>query len=187
MKKTLCTLLMGLCFTMNANAQVTVAEPQFAEETILLTSDSEGITLKRENASIKTKVGASVFLVGIGKAKSRVTLAGIKSINSTPAPRNARLIIKAKDNDTDPNSFISIFKFELTKKERRYQVAEAGTFTGSKANSAAQVDFSAEKYGNQSYLIQLRDLEPGEYGIMLGDPNTANTKNGLKVTTFTVN
>ena len=29
-------------------------------------------------------------------------------------------------------------------------------------------------------------LTPGEYGIVIGDPNTTNTKNEWKVTTFTV-
>ena len=172
---------------MNTNAQeVTVAEPNFAEETVLLTSNSEGVTLKRENGSIKAKAGASVFLVGIGKIKSRLTLSGNKSVNKTKAGSNPQLIIKAKDNDTDPNSFISIFQFEVTKKERRFQLAELGTFTGSKSSNTASIDFTAKKYGEKSYLIQLQDLEPGEYGILLGDPNTSNTKNGLKVTTFTV-
>lgn len=37
-----------------------------------------------------------------------------------------------------------------------------------------------------SYYIVLEDLTPGEYGIVIGDPNHENTKNGMKVTTFTV-
>lgn len=53
---------------------VTVEEPEFAEETLLLTSDSEGTKLARENGSIKTKAGASIYIIGIGKVKSRLTL-----------------------------------------------------------------------------------------------------------------
>lgn len=171
---------------MNMNAQVTVEEPEFSEETLLLTSDSEGVLLRRENGYVKAKAGASLYLTGIGKIKSRLTLEGIKSVNEIKAKPNARIIIKSKDNTTDPNSFINIFKFEIYKKERWYQLAEAGTLSATKTNNLSSVDFKAKKYGESSYLIQLENLTPGEYGIIIGDPNTQNTKNGMKITTFTV-
>ena len=186
MKKMIITVLISLCASMNMNAQVTVEEPEFSEETLLLTSDSEGVLLRRENGYVKAKAGASLYLTGIGKIKSRLTLEGIKSVNEIKAKPNARIIIKSKDNTTDPNSFINIFKFEIYKKERRYQLAEAGTLSATKTNNLSSVDFKAKKYGESSYLIQLENLTPGEYGIIIGDPNTQNTKNGMKITTFTV-
>lgn len=187
MKQMMMALIMSLCSTMSTMAQVTAPEPEFSEETLLLTSDSEGVILKRENGYVKTKAGASLYLTGIGKVKSRLTINGNKSINATKAQRTARLILRAKDNATDPNSFINIFKFDIYKnKERRYQLAEVGTLSASKTNNLASVEYKAKKYGESSYLIQLEDLEPGEYGIVIGDPNNANTKNGMKVTTFTV-
>ena len=187
MKKLLLALLLGMCATTYVKAQVTAAEPEFSEETLLLTSDSEGVILKRENGYIKTKAGASLYLTGIGKVKSRLTIDGCKSINSTTAGRTVRLILKAKDNTTDPNSFINIFKFNIYKnKERRYQLSEVGTLSAAKTSNLASIEFKAKKYGESSYLIQLEDLEPGEYGIIIGDPNNQNTKNGMKVTTFTV-
>ena len=186
MKKTLFTLLISVFIGINTNAQISVTEPDFSEETLLLTSDSTGIILKRENGYIKTKAGASLYLTGIGKVKSRLTIDGIKSINEVKASKTLRLIIKAKDNSTDPNSFINIFKFDIYNKERRFQLAEAGTLSASKTNNLASIEFKAKKYGESSYMILLEDLEPGEYGIIIGDPNTQNTKNGMKVTTFTV-
>lgn len=187
MKQMMMALILSLCSTMSTMAQVTAPEPEFSEETLLLTSDSEGVVLKRENGYVKTKAGASLYLTGIGKVKSRLTINGNKSINATKAQRTARLILRAKDNTTDPNSFINIFKFDIYKnKERRYQLAEVGTLSASKTNNLASVEYKAKKYGESSYLIQLEDLEPGEYGIVIGDPNNANTKNGMKVTTFTV-
>lgn len=179
--------MLSLCITMYVKAQVTAAEPEFLEETLLLTSDSEGVILKRESGYVKAKAGASLYLIGIGKVKSRLTIDGNKSVNEVKAKRSARLILKAKDNKTDPNSFINIFKFDIYKnKERRYQLAEVGTLSASKSNNLASIEFKAKKYGESSYLIQLEDLEPGEYGIIIGDPNSENTKNGMKVTTFTV-
>ena len=161
---------------LNVSAQeVTVAEPEFADETLLLVSNSEGALLKRENGTIKTKAGASLFLTGIGKIKSRLTLAGAQSINTARGSSTTRLIIKAKDNATDPNSFINIFKFEIyNKKERRYQLAEVGTLSKAETNNLSSIDFKAKKYGESSYLIQIDDLTPGEYGIVIGDPNNDN-------------
>ena len=97
-----------------------------------------------------------------------------------------KLIIKAVNNTTDPNSFISIFKFEVKGKERRYQLAESGTLSKTEENNLSSVEYKAKKYGQSSYLLVLENLQPGEYGIVIGDPNNANTKNTMKVTTFTV-
>ena len=165
---------------------VTVTEPEFAEETLLLTSDSQGVKLSRENGTIKTKAGASLYLTGIGKVKSRLTLKGIKSTSKAVGGSTTRLIIKAADNKTDPNSFISVFKFEVKGKERRYQLAEAGTLSKTESNNLSSVEYKAKKYGESSYYIVLEDLTAGEYGIVIGDPNHENTKNAMNVTTFTV-
>ena len=90
---------------------VTVPEPDFIEETLLLTSDTSAVKLARENATIKTKIGASVYLFGIGKAKSRLTIKGRKSTSKAEGEATTRLIVKGANNNTDPNSFINIFKF----------------------------------------------------------------------------
>ncbi len=185
MKKFLLSLVMLAC-GMSMNAQVTVTEPEFADETLLLVSNSEGVLLKRESGTVKTKAGASLYLVGIGKVKSRLTLAGTTSASKAQGSETTRLISKAKDNNTDPNSFISSFKFDVTSKERRYQIAESGTLSKTETNNLASIEFKAKKYGKSSYLIVLENLKPGEYGIIIGDPNNVNEKNGMKVTTFTV-
>ena len=107
--------------------------------------------------------------------------------STTERIKRHSLIIKAEDNKTDPKSFIDIFKFDVYKnKERRYQIAEAGTLSAVKSNNLSSIDYVAKKYGETSYLILLADLTPGEYGIILGDPNKENTKNNMKITTFTV-
>lgn len=187
MKKLLLSLIVALTSVTGLMAQsIKVPEPEFAEETLLLTSDSKGVKLSRENGTIKTKAGASLYLTGIGKVKSRLTLKGIKSTSKAVGGSTTRLIIKAADNKTDPNSFISVFKFEVKGKERRYQLAEAGTLSKTESNNLSSVEYNAKKYGESSYYIVLENLTAGEYGIVIGDPNHENTKNGMKVTTFTV-
>lgn len=187
MKKLFLSLIVALTSVTGLMAQsITVTEPEFAEETLLLTSDSQGVKLSRGSATVKTKAGASLYLTGIGKVKSRLTLKGIKSTSKAVGGSTTRLIIKAEDNKTDPNSFISVFKFEIKGKERRYQLAEAGTLSKTESNNLSSVEYKAKKYGESSYYIVLEDLTAGEYGIVIGDPNHENTKNGMKVTTFTV-
>ena len=53
-------------------------------------------------------------------------------------------------------------------------------------NNLSNIDYKAKKYGESSYLIVLENLQPGEYGIVIGDPDNENTKNRMKVTTFSV-
>lgn len=185
MKKVL--LFLSFCvFVICSKAQVTVAEPDFAEQTIVLTSDSEGVLLPRESGAIKAKAAASLYLTGIGKVKSRITLDGNTSKVKVAQQNPVRFIVRGVDNLTDPKSFISFFKFEVKKKKRQAQIAEVGTFSGSSVNSLSNIDFNAKKYGKSSYLIVIDDLEPGEYGIVLGDPNKLTEKNQFKVTTFSI-
>lgn len=187
MKKLLLAFVVALFTATGAIAQkVTVEEPEFAEETLLLVSDTQGVKLSRENGTVKTKAGASLYLTGIGKVKSRLTLQGVKSASKVVGGSTTRLIVKAIDNKTDPNSFISIFKFEVKGKERRYQLAETGTLSKTETNNLSSVEYKAKKYGESSYYIVMDGLTPGEYGIVIGDPNHENTKNTMKVTTFTV-
>ena len=80
MKKLFLTLIVAFFTITGGIAQnVTVEEPEFAEETLLLTSNNQGVKLSRENGTVKTKAGASLYLTGIGKVKSRLTLKGVKS------------------------------------------------------------------------------------------------------------
>ena len=181
MKKTILLLVTTFTMYLNVSAQeVTVEEPEFAEETLLLLSDTQGETLARED-------GFFQFSRGWSKVKTMLVLSGIRSKSYTAKGKTTtRLVIKAKDNLTDPHSFINIFKFEVKNDERRYQLSEAGLGGKYKTNNLSSINYSAKRYGESSYLITLNGLTPGEYGIVIGDPNTANTKNAWKVTTFAV-
>lgn len=186
MKKFFLLVMMASSFFCGKAQQVSVEEPEFAEQTLILISDSVGKMLPRENAALKTKASASLYLTGIGKVKSRITLTGEHSSIVVKQEPVIRLVVKATDNKTDPKSFISLFKFEEKVNKRQALVAEAGTFTGASEKSLSNIDYNANKYGESSYLIFLENLEPGEYGLLLGDPNALTGKNRFNVTTFCV-
>ena len=76
-KKTIFTILFALLSMTTSFAQkVSIPEPEFADQTFLLTSNTEYVKLPRESGVVKTKAGASLYLVGIGKIKKRITMSG---------------------------------------------------------------------------------------------------------------
>ena len=168
--------------------KITVPEPEFSQQSVYLTSDSTFIPLPRENATIKTKAAASLYLVGIGTARARLTIETPHSPVAVEISKAIRIVIKADNNKTDPNSFIKVFKFDVRGKRREAVMAQAGTFTGSESNALKTINYSAKKYGESSYLIEIQipTTEDGEYGIMMSDPNTLTGKNALLITTFGV-
>lgn len=186
MKQFIILSLIALANICYANAQVRVEEPEFSEQAVYLTSDTTCVKLPRENSKIKTKAAASLYLTGIGKVKSRITINTESSPLSIKASPTLRIILKADNNATDPNSFITIFKFEQKGNRRQAQIAEAGTFTGSETNSLQTIQFNAKKYGESSYLIVIDNLGAGEYGINISDPNKLSGKNSFLITTFGV-
>lgn len=65
MKKLFLTLFASVCFAAALQAQtITAEEPEFAEETLLLTSNTKGEKLNRENGTVKSKAGTSLYLTG---------------------------------------------------------------------------------------------------------------------------
>ena len=79
------------------------------------------------------------------------------------------LVIKAKDNESDPMDLYRIVRFTGSKKDRRIQWMEfSPTLLGSeKVQKSGYVNFVAHKYGTQSYILTLPEKEmiPGEYGV----------------------
>ena len=109
MKKILFTALLSVIIIHAKAQQITVEEPEFAEQSLVLTSDAAGQLLPRENAVLKTKAAASLYLTGIGKIKTRITLNGKNSTAIVKKEPTIKLIVKAVDNKTDPKSFINLF------------------------------------------------------------------------------
>ena len=186
MKKILMTSFVAMFTMTSVMAQVTVAEPKDAEETLMLVSNREGVLLDQEKGTIKASADASILIIGTGKMRSRLTLKGTQSSSKVKGSANTRLIISVKDNTIDPTSFIEIFKFEVTEKERRYLLKEIGVLMKTDSENHSIVDYKATKYGKNSYLVTMTGLTPGEYGIVIKDPQKPKIKNGMKVATFTV-
>ncbi|MBO5707529.1 MAG: hypothetical protein J6S05_11170 [Bacteroidaceae bacterium] len=182
MKKILMFAVAILSISMSVCAQ-SVQEPDFEFEPFVanLQDSTLGDPLPCENAYIKAKAGASMYLVGIGKVKSYYYVDGVSS--SLVLDKKSCLVINL--GGQSPLQTISINKFEILKKKRRFQNGEVGSFTGASVNNdeAAQ-SFRYKKYGNSSVLIPLSNLESGEYCLSI--TNSMTNSKSAKVYTFSI-
>ena len=143
-----------------------------------------GETGKRNRpAAHARKRQATIF--GIGKAKTKLIIDTPEAAIRLKSSDNIRFIIKAVDNATDPISIINIFSFENNKKKRMAELSSVSSFGSVKSNKLERLRFSAEKYGEQSYLLTLSDKPAGEFGIIISNPNTRDEKSVI-VSTFAI-
>ena len=154
-------------------------EPEFIGETNLLCitgNDTTCVATEKKMGVVKAKAGASLYLTGIGSVKSRVQVEGATSNCVGSGANSYRLIVKAANNNQDPNSFIQILKFEVKGNKRRCVIAKVNTFGGSQSGADDVVAFQGKKYGESAYLLNI-PTDPGEYGIIVTDPNNRTEKN----------
>ena len=185
MKKIALLFICLSCYTLYAQ-EIIVAEPEFSGQVVYVKSPTEGIQIPKENAQIKTKAGASLYLVGIGSIKSRIHLKGIKSATRIPRTAETLFIVRAVDNKTDPLQIVNFIKFDINGKSRRAELSKFNSFGGESKNNMKRLDFKAKKYGEDSYLITIEGMEPGEYGVFVTNPNEKDEKNSLVIATFGV-
>ena len=161
-------------------------EPEFVNSYCILTSESSLEILPTEIGTINSYQNNSPKLSSVVdkvSPKQSVAMDSIPSTNemdivlkgphsSYVIPKDMKtisLVIKAKDNESDPMELYRIVRFNASKKDRRIQWMEfSPTLLGSeKAQKSGYVNFVAHKYGSQSYILTLPENEmiPGEYGI----------------------
>lgn len=171
-KSCLCVLAAMIVTTLPAMTQVT--EPEFIGESFLLKADGTNAPLDKEFGDITSGISwssnswnAKSLEIAGGAAKTR-------SLLSEPL----QLVVRAVDNNSDPLTIISIFKFKAGKKKRTVLISKdnSGTLLKSRTNSKDLIRFTGKKYGTSSYLLTFQDLKPGEYGIVVSNPNTRDEK-----------
>lgn len=158
-------------------------EPEFENEPFIvnLKDSTLGNPLPVENAYTKEKASASMYLTDIGKIKSYYYVNGVASPMVLDGTESLVINLGGKS----PLQTISINKFDVQKKTRRYQTGEVGTFTGvSVNNDKAAQPFRYKKYGKNSVLIPLSALEEGEYCLSL--TNAMTNSKSAKVYTFRI-
>jgi len=174
----------SLLFAAQLSAQ-TVAEPDFTGEVLVLKPDGTATLLEKHTVQLQTKAGATAYIFGIGKVKTRIVIEGGESATRLTPADDIRFIIKAVDNSTDPLSIIDIFRMKPSKKDRRAEISATGTFSGASSNNLDRLRFTASKYGEKSYLLTLVDKPAGEFGITVRNPNNVDEK-AIIVSSFAI-
>jgi hypothetical protein len=175
-------ILISILFTtiiLNISAQIKAAEPDFIGETIVVKKDNSTQILEKKAVKIKTKAGAGLYVFGVGKVKSKISIDGCCSSVRLKAGEPISLIVKAVDNLTDPMAIIAVFKFDKTQKERKAELSSTGTFEGDSQNNFKMVAYTATKYGKSSYLLKIEIPVEGEFGIIVKNPNALNNANTI--------
>ena len=177
------TLICKLFMSMVSIFSFAQTEPDFEMEPYVFnTADSTFETpLPCENAYIKAKAGASMYLTGFGKIK---TYYYIKGLNSSLEIDKKTSNIIINTGGTSPQQSLSIIKLEILESKRRWKTGEAGSFTGASVNEENSVVLRYKKYGDDSVIISTADLEPGEYCLVI--TNLMTNSKSAKVYTFCI-
>ena len=167
-------------------------EPEFVNSYCILTSESSLEILPTEIGTINSYQNNSRKLSSVVDKVSSKQSVAMDSIPSTKEmdivikgphssyviPKDMKtisLVIKAKDNESDPMGLYRIVRFNSSKKDRHIQWMEfSPVLLGSeKAQKSGYINFIAHKYGEQSYTLTFPENEmiPGEYGIFLSTIN----------------
>lgn len=85
------------------------------------------------------------------------------------------LVVKCKDNETDPKTFIQIIKFEEKRKERKTELAKQNWVGNVSEGNMTLVPFDADTYGKTSYILTMQPQE-GEFGVRILNPNVTDEK-----------
>lgn len=163
MKKLFVVLLLVNIYCLKA--QEYGREPDWSGTVVYIDSSMNHILLESQKCSYEQNRSASSYVTGVGKVKGKNCVNGSTSSNIIPMSDTIMFIAKHITNEVNPNQIFNIFRLEQGKGKRCIQVASAGTFSGTKMMDIKEIQFSASKYGESSYLIKITNLEQGEYSI----------------------
>lgn len=144
-----------------------------------------GVRVASTAGSVASAAGTVSGLAG--SSGMDVVFKGRHSSYTVQGGQNVRLLIKGEKNETDPMDIYRIVRFNASKKERRIQWIEfeSALIGSEETKKAGYVQFTAQKYGEKSYLLTIpaSELEKGEYGIFYTSIITATT---IPVGTFSI-
>ncbi|CAD7809713.1 hypothetical protein CHRY9390_02055 [Chryseobacterium aquaeductus] len=175
-------LFAAICLCGASIHSQTVIEPEFIGECMVLKPDQSTELLEKHLTQTRS---SGVIITGFGSLKSKLQIDGCCSNTKLKSGNDIQFIVRAVDNNTDPMAIIKIFEFDSSKKFRRAELASVNSFGTTKTNKLHYLNFTGKKYGQNSYLITLKDKPVGEFGITVTNPNSLDEKSTV-ITTFSI-
>ncbi|MCH5308258.1 MAG: hypothetical protein J1E58_00235 [Prevotella sp.] len=173
MKKYILFVLLFMLFSFSAFSQTTIEEPEYIGEALLVTDSNTGVLLDKEYGELKSSVSLKKNSWNVLK----LYISGEKA-SCRAKSGEVKIIVRANDNNSDPMSLITIYKMNAKKKQRSVDLSvdhSDNPFASSKTYSKDKMKFQGKKYGSNSYIITT-NLEAGEYGIIIRNPNNVDEK-----------
>jgi hypothetical protein len=169
------TLSLMLSLTIS-NLKAQVVEPDFIGEAFVLNNDSTTVSLDKEIADFSSGTSWSSNSWNALSLEIRGGYSQTRFLPSYNVP--LKIVVRAVDNNSDPLAIVSIIKFKARPSKRSVvlSVDNSGTFMNSRTNSNDIIRFNGKKFGKTSYIIELKNLESGEYGIIVSNPNGRDQK-----------
>lgn len=169
-----------ICFLLGPMAYAQQFEPKWDGEVVLLdiASDATAVMTEKSTPQVKTSSSLGRILFGIGNVRCKAVVKGPRAQTQMAPTDSVTLIVRCKDNATDPSTFIQIVKFEEKKKERRAELAKVNWVGDVSEGNAELVPFHGEKYGVSSYMLTFPCAE-GEYGVSVSNPDGQDEKTPL--------
>ena len=155
-------------------------EPKWVGEVVVLQCENDTVSIPTEKANVQIKISksAGLLLVGIGNVRQKVSIKGPKSTTQLKYGNPIHLVVKCKDNESDPSSFIQVVKFEEKKKERKAEIASVNWVGNISEGNMVFVPYEADSYGKSSYILKIEPVE-GEFGVTVLNPNDKDEKVAL--------
>ncbi|WP_288308384.1 hypothetical protein [uncultured Muribaculum sp.] len=152
-------------------------EPEWAGEVAVLKVDGDTLSIPTEKSipQVKTSASAGRLLVGIGNIRRKAVLKNGRATTQIPQTGTITLVVRCKDNETDPTTFIQLVKFEEKKKERKTELANVNWLGNVSEGNMEYINFNGKKYGKSSYILTFPAQE-GEYGVRVLNPNDRDEK-----------
>lgn len=166
-------LIIIFLITINTYAlsqEITVPEPEFIGQIIHVDKDNNTQDLEMQTAAYRQGASVGRMITGAGKVKGIVVVKGNHSPVEIKKTDKVSFIYNNGDNNIMPTKVVQLLKFIAEKKTREYLYVNASNITGQTTTGELNlITFRGKKYGEGSYLIEVPNLEVGEYAFFLGD------------------
>lgn len=168
-----CTFLLFLFFflTKMINAQQQYPLPEF--KNTINQIDTVKLNLK-DLEKINAEIDIKIKGFGYGGSESYLKLSGIKSTVDFQISE-AVFIIKLPDAETDPSTYVELYKFESDKDRRKVKLSSRKLSGRSKNVDIHKLELIFKKITPGNYLITVpKELVAGNYGFVI-DPSSISS------------
>jgi hypothetical protein len=176
MKKSILLGLILCSFILAQGQDIKIKEPEFIGNVVFVNdSIGDGLPLEFQQGQLKVKSNGASFIPGAslvaGKTSTRYYVDGVTSPVVLTQKSDLKFIVRPTSNLLDPVTTVKIYSMKVIKKSRTIELASYSSLGRQNDSNIKMIAFKGKKYGQNSYLIDIPTIEPGEYAISTTEGN----------------